>query len=57
MLKATGFKILIVSYVGDMYVFVVRDSDMFQGLTAKITIEFFFWICCWDELATPDENM
>lgn len=58
LLKATGFsKILMVSYAGDMYVFIVRDTDMFQGLTAKITIEFFFWICCWDELATPDENV
>lgn len=45
-----------ISYVGEMYVFIVRDTDMFQGLTAKITIGFFFWIYCWDELATPDEN-
>lgn len=59
LLKATDFsEIFIISHVGEKYVFAVRGIDMFQGLIAKITLEFFFWtVCCGDELANPHQNM
>lgn len=41
LLKATDFsEIFIISHVREKYVFVVRNTDTFQELTAKVTVGF-----------------